>query len=356
MIKKLGGLLLILLLFAGCTQTSLDDNFIYDPFLEQFEQTQNTNEQQSIDELLSHNNPQSSITPPMDTLEAVRDYIFSLATCSVAMTVNDEKLIYDGEPVKVMVTLKTDESNNLNCSCGISVFINGLAQEVSTDGVNYDYIAVYKELEQGNEYEAELYFKPSILLEDKDKNSLEVSFVQCSNVHYKPSRLFLTLFGTHDIGFLRIPIEMIVNKRITNIVECKTETEFTSRLITKPTNDISDFVPNNLKDGEYGLLYLSENGSLSATFSLQNTSIGTHRLALFVNDKPVTFNGGKSFCDIEVKPQTQYLLEITLDEDPDELDYVYMLDFHNEKRDSEVTYTYASSGRPKIIVAHDFVR
>ncbi len=276
--------------------------------------------------------------------------------CGIAMTVNNEKLIYDGEPVKVAVTLKTPERNELDCSCGISVFINGLAQEVSTDGVNYGYMAIYKDQKPGNEYETELYFKPSVLPEDKDKDSLEVSFVSCSNADYKPSRLFLTLFGTHEFDLLRKTIEMTVDKEITNIIERETESEFTAELVKKPTHDMADFIPNNLTDNEYGLLYLSEDGSLSATYSLQNTAVGAHRLALFVNDKPATFNGGKSFCDIEVEPETKYLLDIVLDEDPDELGYIYMLDFYEEEVKNGVIYAHVDSPTPKIIVAHDFKR
>lgn len=343
---------------TGCTKTESSE-LLSDPFVKTSSLTEDpdasldtsdANEQSSS----SEHNSESDFSS--DTREEIRERVIALSNCGVRMTVNDDKLVYNDEPVKVSVTLETNRRNEINCSFGISVFINGLAQEVSADGADYSYMAVYKELEPDKKYETELYFKPSVLPEDKDKDSLEVSFVQCSNADYIPSRLYLTLFGTHEFDLLRKTIEMTVSKEITDIIEREIESEFTAEFVKKPTHDMSDFIPNNLKDNEYGLLYLSEDGSLSATYSLQNTAVGTHRLALFVNDKPATFNGGKSFCDIEVEPDTKYLLDIVLDENPDELGYIYMLDFYEEEVKNGVIYAHVDSPTPKIIVAHDFKR
>lgn len=303
----------IALMLTACAKTENTSSILSDPFA-------NLEDRES-----------STITPD-DTFEFKREYAIALGLCSAGISVdNEEPLSFNGEPVKVPITVTTNDRNTVNCSTGVSVFINGLAQEVSTDGVDYDYMAVFTELEPGTAYKTELYFKPSILPEDEGKDKLEVSFANCVNVGYHPEPPHYGFWFTHTFGNLRVPVEMTLNTAITDIAKREFETGFTYEPVKVATHNCSDFVPNNKNDPDnYSWLYMDEDGSLSMTYCVENAVEGLHRLALFVNDRPVTFNGGKSFCDIDAKQKTKYFLDITLDENPDEFAYIYMLDFYEK--------------------------
>lgn len=144
-----------------------------------------------------------------------------------------------------------------------------------------------------------------------------------------------------------------VNKDISNIVEPVFETEYTSKPVKQVTTEISDIMPNDKYKNNYEWLFLNEDGSLSATYEVQNAQTGMHRLIVLIDDKPVTFNGGKSFCDIDVQSKTNYYLNFTLDEDPAEFGYIYVLDFFNENiGDNPQARTEAAM--PKTIVPYGY--
>lgn len=146
---------------------------------------------------------------------------------------------------------------------------------------------------------------------------------------------------------------MDVNKDISNIVEPVFETEYTSEPVKQVTTEISDIMPNDKFKQEYEWCFLNEDGSLSATYKIQNAAAGMHRLIVLVDDKPVTFNGGKSFCDIDVLPRTNYYLDFTLDEDPAEFGYIYVLDFFTESI-GDNPQARTESAMPKTIVPYGY--
>lgn len=271
-------------------------------------------------------NSDPSSSAPVDENE----YFRALSNCVTGVAINTTgAVVYDGEPVKVPIAVTVHERNSVNCSTGVSVFINGLAQEISANGVNYDYMVVYDDLEPGMIYETELYLKPSVLPGDKGKDMLDVEILECPNAAFKPRPPHYAFWGTHwfDDPLL---FALKVNKNILNIVEPVFETEYTSKPAKQVTHEASDIMPNDKFKNEYELLFLNEDGSLSATYEVQNAETGMHRLIVLVDDKPVTFNGGKSFCDIDVQSRTNYYLNFTLDENPAEFGYIYVLDFFNQ--------------------------
>lgn len=135
------------------------------------------------DPFADHEDRESSTITSDDTFKSKREYAIAPGLCNARISVdNKEPLSFNGEPVKVPITVTTNDKNTVNCSTGVFVFINRLAQEVSTDGINFNYMAVFTE--PGTAFKRELYFKPSILPEDAGKDKLGVSFANCENVCY----------------------------------------------------------------------------------------------------------------------------------------------------------------------------
>lgn len=319
---------------TACTRTGEVNSAISDPFaaLSDNGETNTTNDE---------------IAMIFKELEAYSEGGFALTINNNNMTI-----YYDGEPIKITIDIDMFGGNEINWSIGVPVFINGLAQEVSADGVNYSYMAVYSDLEPGKKYQRELWLKPSVLLEDRGKDKLNVSFTECANVHYSPNAVCPRLNGTHRFFDYRIVLEMQINREITSVVEADIETIVRDKIPENSEKGVSYIMPN--KDGSNDIYYLNEDGTLSGTFILQNTDSGKHRLAVFMNDEPVTFNGGKRFVDVEFKEGHNYLFDFVLDEKPKALDFFYVLDFYDIQQ-NENKVSRLGSDTPSIIVECDYI-
>lgn len=280
-------------------------------------------------------------------LDQVRDTVNQLSAGGCSVDINGGKpLVYDGDHVKLEITFAPSERNALNCSEGIMVFINELPQEVSADGVNYSYMAVYSELEPGKEYTKELYFKPAVLRGDKE--DINVYFADCFNPDYRPQESYLTFGNTHSFAGFAARLEMTMNTEIEQIVEADIENDIREEIAANVARGANGIVKKN--NGKSNGYFLNEDGTLSGTYVLTGEDHNsTHRIAFFVNDNPVTFNGGKRFCDIEYKSGFKYSFDFTLDENPGHMDYFYAMDI-SENDGSAHMHAYV----PEIIVRNDY--
>lgn len=337
--------LTIILAITACAKTEEPSGEITDPFGESLSSQQSE----------AGNNETSESDERSQARDAL--YVYNHGGCDVDIN-QGEPLNYNGEPVKAEITIYTHQGNYVNWSTGLSVFINGLIQDVSADGVNYGNMAIYTDLEPGKEYHREIWFKPSVLPSDKGKENLEVSFAQCFNPSYKLNEAFLAFGLTHSFNAYRAVLEMTISKEITDVAaDEEIETTFRKELWKNPGRGGSGLVSK--ADSKSSCYYLNEDGTLSGTYELINTDSVKHRLAFFVNDEPVTFNGGKLFCDIEFEKGYVYYLDYKLDEKPNHFDYIYVLDFYdvpktNSKGESYVM-TRLGVHTPEIIVRHDFI-
>ncbi len=332
---------------CGKTEISSDSGSLPDPFAESSSNvpvggsaSQDSDAEKEPDNI--------SETAPNDP-EQVRNIVNQLSVCGCMVDFNGGKpLVYDGETVKLDITFAPSNSNSLNCSEGIMVFINELPQEVSADGVNYSYMAVYSELEPGKECTKELYFKPSVL--HGDEENINVYFADCFNPDYKPQESYLTFGNTHSFAGFATSLEMTMNADIEQIVNAEIETDIREEIAAGGARGTKGIVMKN--NGRSNGYYLNEDGTLSGTYELSEAEDNTaHRIAFFVNDKPVTFNGGKRFCDIEYKAGYKYSFDFTLDENPDHLDYFYAMDISGT---SNIGLPYMHANVPLIIVQNDY--
>ncbi len=144
---------------------------------------------------------------------------------------------------------------------------------------------------------------------------------------------------------------IIINKEIEKPREYTAETDILEELNTCPKGMLNIVHKNLDKTSGY---CLNEDGTLSGTYIMYYGKEGKHRLVFFINDRPVTFNGGKDFCDVEFKDGYMYTIDFTLDEKPEHMDIFYALDLYTVK------YDYGDSpgvngSTPFIVVRHDFV-
>ena len=339
----------ILLVLTGCTKVennSESSNLLSNPF-ENISSDNFTSERPS-ESADSEETPDNTL----DEWDRVNKNLQDLAHGGYIINYNEnEPLVYDGQPVKVNIIITTGKENFVDYSVGVLALINDMPQEVSVDGEKYSYMALYTGLEPNKEYTQELYLKPAVLPEDRDDP--RVYFADCANPDYKPTERCMAYWGVHWFSGYRGNLELKINKEIENPAVYKPEINFREELVTTPEKGSPEIVlKNNDKTSGY---CLNENGTLTGTYKLYNSEASKHRIVFFVNDCPVTFNNGKSFCEIDFKEGYKYTFDFKLDENPEHMDLMYALDFYLSPDSPHNDIPCLNSNRPYIIVRHDFV-
>lgn len=334
------------LVLTACAknESSYESEFFSDPFGE-------SNSELSVSD--SSNNVSEGDKFFDNTVDGLWDQannkITDMLTGGYLIDYGDAPLIYNGEPIKITLTITTDEDNHVDRSVGIMAFIDDMPQEVSLDGESYSYMAVYTNLEPNKTYTKELYFKPAAFPEDRE--NLSVDFADCDTPDYRATEQCMAFWGVHSFSGYRVCRELVISMEIEGSREYSAETDIREEINTYEKGK-PNIVKKNL-DKTTGYC-LNEDGTLSGTYILYYGKETKHRIVFFINDRPVTFNGGKDFCDIEFKDGYMYTFDFTLDEKPKQMDIFYALDLYTTREDHGANPCVSDEG-PYVVVRHDFV-
>lgn len=237
--------------------------------------------------------------------------------------INDNQpIVYDGQPVKIKVSVTMHEENTIDWSPGIACSINGVYQKLSGCGQEDATVLVLDAVSPGESREFELTLDPEVLEQDADKDKLKMSFMTCPNAAFIATEDWPTYGFSRTLDF-SLP-DTIELKQKPKTVSPEISTEYTEQLIT---DDLTDKL---FKDGSYreeqeyffayqdndinGPLALSEDGGLSFDAVMTNFDAGTYLLGVIKNNQLTTFNGGKEYVEISVKDKHIYTAAIKLDE------------------------------------------
>ncbi len=339
--------LAITLVTTACTKTESDpesSEVVSDPFAEKnsgLSVSENPNDDSGSD---------SSFDDTTDGLwEQTNNKITDMLTGGYLVDYGSAPLIYNGEPIKMTLTITTDEGNKVDRSVGVMALIDDMPQEVSLDGETYSYMAVYTGLKPNKAYTKELYLKPSVLPEDRENP--KVHFADCDTPDFRATEQCMSFWGVHSFSGYRGCRALVISNEIENPRGYTAETNVREEINTYKKG-MSNIVKKN-SDKTTGYC-LNEDGTLSGTYVLYYGKETKHRIVFFINDRPVTFNGGKDFCDIEFKDGYMYTFDFTLDEKPEQMDIFYALDLYTTQEDYGDNPCVSDDG-PYVVVRHDFV-
>ncbi len=273
----------------------------------------------------------------------------------------NKPIVYDGKPVTVKVSVSANTDNKADMSIGICCNINGIFQSLSGNGQENQTMIICEGIAPGESTEFDVTFDPQVLEEDADKKQVSMSFATSFNPTYQASESFIGYGNTHNIQWMmpsRIEFKSKPKTVSPDFTDEYTEQLMTDKLAdelfteTKYNPDLSyDYIEQ--QGAQSAALKLSDDGSLSFTYTSINLEPGTYRIILLKNNQQAAFNGGKEYIEMTVKKGYLYTAGIKPDEVQrgDAIQCVAVLKDYNE----EVFPSSLQATTPHLVVGNDYI-
>ena len=251
----------------------------------------------------------------------IRDNMILLNQGSYCCNVMEDELQYNGDTVKLTVSMQAGEDCKANISIGISCYINSVPQKLSCGDNKDQTVLIEKDFEPGDDLKLNVEFDPVVSEEDADKEQLPITFVTYYNPDYTPTEEY-PAFGNLRDG-IALTKKIIFNKE-PDTVSIQTEDNYTELLRTKEnlnkfngilTMDDEYKTKEALQDGKHAgsILKVDENGVIDLSLVLDNYNEDEYIFSLMKNNEIVKFNGGKDLVKINIKGEHIYVVDIKLE-------------------------------------------
>lgn len=336
--KKIISLLAVLmavLTFAACSNTNnIDEGILSDPF-------ENAESSAAVSDDLGEN----------PTENPTRDKMLLLNQGGYHCKVNEESFKYDGTPITFPVTMEASEECKTNISIGISCYINGVPQKLSSENDKDKTVIIKSDIEPGESIDFDISFEPIISEEDANKESLPITFITYYNPDYVATEEYISFGNLRDGKALTKSLTLNAKPATASI---QSENNDTGLLLTEENKKkyrISDesrvkFILQDEKSTD-GVIRRDENGVINFSLVLCNYESGEYIFSLLKNNEVIKFDQEKDLARVSVKNEHIYVIDFEI-KDTERGDVIQIIE-------QNINIEFATdASRPFLIVNGDF--
>ena len=323
--KKIAAFILAAALLSGCAVREDYSEYISEPV--QSVQSDSVSES-SAD--ISDISIDTSISEESSDDEEINTSVYAEKYSNFGAIVNfenEDKIEYNGGNVTVPISVGGTNGNTTDLELGILLCINGFCQEISVNGSEPTdmYIKTY-EPDRGDLLE--ITFEPRIPEKDKDKTILICNIVAYFFPTVTDEKNSVALDHSRSV-FFHGAAPMYLNTPITDFIDAEPE-EFETIPKTMSTikENINLYGDPNVETGNPDRIFgiqpskseeyinkfvLNDDGSGDITVygGLEDEQL--YRITLYKKGgKLLTFNGGKSYLEMEMKKDELYMADLNI--------------------------------------------